>query len=224
MPSATTIWEWAFAYAYNLEEIYLKEATTIWNYAFTSSYTYYNGSASYQNRKWSITKVTLPKVKNIWTQAFRSNNIWPGKENISLWLETDGNITIWDYAFLDNNIVSLEGVASPYEIGPGAFKDNKITAVDFSKTKYIRDSAFYNNNLETIDLWTKLTNIWDYAFYENSINSITFPSQLNSVWSSAFAQQRNIQPPIKVVDKYSAVSRERANAAFNQQIDYKRER
>nr|DAS34580.1 MAG TPA: hypothetical protein [Bacteriophage sp.] len=53
---------------------------------------------------------------------------------------------------MDNNIVSLEGVASPYEIGPGAFKDNKITAVDFSKTKYIRDSAFYNNNLETIDL------------------------------------------------------------------------
>ncbi|MBB1564935.1 leucine-rich repeat domain-containing protein [Candidatus Gracilibacteria bacterium] len=224
MPSATTIGEGAFAYAYNLEEIYLKEATTIGNYAFTSSYTYYNGSASYQNRKGSITKVTLPKVKNIGTQAFRSNNIGPGKENISLGLETDGNITIGDYAFLDNNIVSLEGVASPYEIGPGAFKDNKITAVDFSKTKYIRDSAFYNNNLETIDLGTKLTNIGDYAFYENSINSITFPSQLNSVGSSAFAQQRNIQPPIKVVDKYSAVSRERANGAFNQQIDYKRER
>ena len=210
----------------NLEEIYLKEATEIWERAFSSSFGYINayGHYNWSARKWSITKVTLPKVKNIWSHAFYNNNIWPGKENISLWLEADGNIIIWAEAFKDNNIVSLEGVASPYEIGTGAFQNNKITAVDFSKTKYIRESAFYNNNLETIDLWTKLTDIWNYAFYENSINSITFPSQLNSVWSSAFAQQRNIQPPIKVVDKYSAVSRERANAAFNQQIDYKRER
>lgn len=226
MPSATTIWYWAFIYAYNLEEIYLKEATDIWERAFTSvhGYLHENWNFYWSGKKWSITKVTLPKIKSIWAQAFRGNNIWPGKEDISLWLEADGNIIIWTEAFKDNNIVSLEWVASPYEIGAGAFQNNKITAVDFSKTKYIRDSAFYNNNLETVDLWTKLIEIWNYAFYENSINSITLPTQLDSVWSSAFAQQRNIQPPIKVINKYSAASIERIKAAFNQQIDYKKER
>lgn len=97
--------------------------------------------------------------------------------------------TIWDYAFSERQITSLDLWEWLINIWYSSFSNTYITSLLIpDSVKIIWDEAFcWAYYLESVNLWGWLENIWDESFaYTSLTGSLLLPDSLKIIWAAAF--------------------------------------
>jgi len=121
-----------------------------------------------------IEQVAFPdSMKRIWNNAFEDNAL------ISIELN-DGLEEVWIMAFANNSVISDVG-------------QNKLEVVKIPNTlTLIEEWAFYDNKLQQAVIgWNTETQIW--AFFDNNIEEIRLSNYIPQSESQAFDQQETVE-------------------------------
>ena len=191
-----------------LKNVKFNVVKEIGNYAFEKNeiqnYSYSNGSSSanlilpktiekigdYAFNANKITKLTfdidasnLSNLKVIGKNAFENNFI----SSLTIPNNELNNIVINDFAFKNNNIISVNLGKSVISIGSQVFYDNNIENLILSENlKEIGGNAFANNKISDLNFYNKLEIIDQGAFENNMLTKVEFPNSLISIGTGAF--------------------------------------
>ena len=145
----------------------------------------------------------LSDNENCWRSVVIPDKIW--------WVTVT---SIWDFAFLQQNIYSVTLWQHINKIWMDAFAHNQLRELIIpNSVKTIWDWAFYENELTDITIPEWVTNIWEKAFSWNKLTSIEIPDSVETIWNYAFCQ--NAQNPVSVTLNDSLWSAEEDITALN---------
>lgn len=135
-----------------------------------------SGGVSYKNAL--IIPESATYIKN---KTFKSL----GVSSVDLSTSLD---SIQDYAFQDNNIVSITLPNDIQKIGGAAFDGNKATGtltLPNSLTS-MGFAAFQNNDFSAVEIGTGLNKLNNNVFANNEFTSISIPSNITAIGNQAF--------------------------------------
>lgn len=140
------------------------------------------------------------KVTNILDGAFSSSKL------ISV-LIPHGVVSIGDFSFIDNDLLSVSLPDTLIKIGENAFSYNKLKKIEIPKSvRVIEKACFRNNSLTSVILHDGITKIEDYAFYENPLTNIVIPNSVKLIGKNVFNNVNVVYDGIELkkeyIDKY----------------------
>ena len=100
-------------------------------------------------------------------------------------------------AFANNHLTNVMIGESVTEIEEGVFQNNDLTNVTIpDSVTMIGRSAFADNHLTSVKIGDSVTRIEDDAFWNNDLTSVTIPDSVTSLGSYAFAKNHLISVTI----------------------------
>ena len=111
-----------------------------------------------------------------------------GAVNIPSTINGKPVVSIGNFAFGYNQLISVTIPDSVTTIGDCAFLYNQLTSVTIGNSvTTIGDHAFYNNQLTSVTIGNSVTTIGSYAFYGNKLTSVNIPNSVTTIGDYAFS-------------------------------------